>query len=211
MKIDFGVNLFDFGTMDVGVAIKLPEISATLTAKHDEQGACSHEAGASKTGIELDSTVNIEVDLDMDAKLGNKGPSWLKTLFSDSMPLYSHCYPLNIPGNLSTSNATRISTLPSTAPLSVSAYPSGGSAFPTSLSGLRRRWALNSSSVHSLPTGHPARTGPQTTSSSPGENPSSGTLSSLGKELIGELDGFFRPSEFVAVVSRNPDLVKTQS
>lgn len=34
LTIDFGVDLLDFGAMDVGLAFKLPEVGATLTAKY---------------------------------------------------------------------------------------------------------------------------------------------------------------------------------
>ncbi|KAF6235168.1 hypothetical protein HO173_006797 [Letharia columbiana] len=187
LGINFGVDLFKLGAVTVTVTVKLPEISTTLTANYDKLGACSQGVGASKTGIEIDSRVSIEVDLDMDAKLLDKGPSWSKTLFSDSKHLYSHCYPLNIPELLPEQNVTRVPTLPS-AP-SVSAFSSGVPAPASPTWELERRWAilppgdrwaLRSAWVPSLPTGIPSKSGLQTNSSSSSGRPGSGSSSNNG-------------------------------
>lgn len=99
-KLAFGIELIEIGTFDVALTVKLPEISVTLTAAYDEDGVCG--AGSSRTGIKLDSEVNIEVDLQIDAALGDGNdtsePSWSHTLYAYPIPLGSLCFPLAIPG-----------------------------------------------------------------------------------------------------------------
>ncbi|KAK0508611.1 hypothetical protein JMJ35_008887 [Cladonia borealis] len=100
-ELEFGIELIEIGKFDVGLTVKLPEVSVTLTAAYDQAGVCSQDPGASKTGVQLSSEVDIGVDLQIDASLGGNDsskPSWSKTLFSISKPLFSDCYPLSIPG-----------------------------------------------------------------------------------------------------------------
>ena len=106
-KLAIGIELIEIGNFDVALAIKLPEVSVTLTAAYDEDGVCG--VGSSKTGVKLDSEVEIGVDLEIDAELGDdedtEKPSWSHTLYSYSIPLGSMCFPLDIPGLNSSSTA----------------------------------------------------------------------------------------------------------
>ena len=98
----------------------------------DAAGVCT--GNPSKTGIKLDSSWDIEVDLDITAKFGdNDAPSYSKPLFTLTEPIASQCFPLNIPGlgPASTSQPpSSVSTIASTQSPSVTAShvysPSGG-------------------------------------------------------------------------------------
>ena len=99
-KLAFGIELIEVGNFDVALTVKLPKVSVTLTAAYDEDGVCG--AGSSKTGVKLASEVDIEVDLQIDANLGDDestaNASWSSTLYAYQMPLESLCFPLDIPG-----------------------------------------------------------------------------------------------------------------
>ncbi len=118
-KLAFGIELIKIGNVDVALTVKLPEVSATLTAAYDEGGVCG--AGSSKTGVKLDSEVDIGVNLQIDASLGEDTtkPSWSHTLYTYPIPLDSMCFPLDIPGLNSSSSATSVPPLPSSASQSI--------------------------------------------------------------------------------------------
>ncbi|KAL8699978.1 MAG: hypothetical protein Q9201_005702 [Fulgogasparrea decipioides] len=99
-KIAFGIELTKVGNVDVAVTMKLPEISSTLSADYDPKGLCSHDAGASKTGVKLENKADESLSLQIDVDLGddNTKPSWSKKLLDFSQPLGSECIPLPIPG-----------------------------------------------------------------------------------------------------------------
>lgn len=99
-KLAFGIELTGVGTFDVAMVLKLPQVSATLSAAYNESGLCAQTPGSSKTGVQLTSVLAIEVDLNVDATLGsNKQPTFTKRLWSLlNLPLFSKCFPLNIPG-----------------------------------------------------------------------------------------------------------------
>ena len=78
----------------------------------DQGGVCS--GSSSDTGVKLDSTLDIEVDLGIEGTIDDlASKSWSKALFSTTEPLFSTCFPLSIPG-LGPSNtvATTLPTLP---------------------------------------------------------------------------------------------------
>lgn len=80
----------------------------------DQGGVCS--GSSSETGVKLDSTLDIEVDLGIEGAIDDlASKSWSKALFSTTEPLFSTCFPLSIPG-LGPSNtvATTLPTLPPT-------------------------------------------------------------------------------------------------
>ena len=134
-KLALGVELIEIGNFDVALTVKLPEVSVTLTAAYDEDGLC--EAGSSKTGVRLDSEVDIAVDLEIDAELGDdeetEKPSWSHTLYSYPIPLGSLCFPLDIPGlNLSSSATVSVPSLH--ASTSQSAGSTGGISGSVTLS-----------------------------------------------------------------------------
>ena len=103
-KLVLGIDLDEIGHLDVAFPVKIPELSATLTATlsksqlsvpsresltlilADETGpACPDSSSTSKTGVKLDSTAKVEVDLELDANLGddniNSKPTWSHALW----------------------------------------------------------------------------------------------------------------------------------
>ena len=100
-KLSFDIELTKIARFDVHVNVKLPEVSATFTAGFgeyldlpernnsitdrctlDENGKCSQEVGALKTGVELTSDITVEVDMGVDANIGlDKTPTFNKKLF----------------------------------------------------------------------------------------------------------------------------------
>lgn len=96
-KLSFGVSLVKIGTADVDISVKLPEVDVTLTAAYNPAGVCT--GSNSVTGVSVASSYGIEVDLDIDAKLGTlTSPTWTKKLFNITEPIASQCFPINIPG-----------------------------------------------------------------------------------------------------------------
>ncbi|KAI4278080.1 MAG: hypothetical protein L6R38_005321, partial [Xanthoria sp. 2 TBL-2021] len=69
-KLSFGVDITKVGHLEIALGVKSPVISATLTGGYNKTGLCSNEAGASKTGVQLSSQVALEVNLELDAQLG---------------------------------------------------------------------------------------------------------------------------------------------
>ncbi len=86
----------------------------------DKDGACSNDIGASKTGVTVGTEASIEVDLEIDGKVGmgirsdDEKPLFSTQLYTTSMPLPSTCLPMNIPGLASSPNATTGTSLPAT-------------------------------------------------------------------------------------------------
>ena len=78
----------------------------------DQDGVCS--GSSSNTGVKLNSTLDIEVDLDIEGTIDDlASKSWSKTLFSTTEPLFSTCFPVSIPGlGPSSTVATSLPTLP---------------------------------------------------------------------------------------------------
>ena len=153
-KLSFGVQIIEIGQADVDISVKLPEVDVTLTADYgthlpslgknnpsnilctDAAGVCT--GNPSKTGIKLDSTLDIEVDLDLTAKFGdNDAPSYSKPLFTFTEPIASQCFPLNIPGlgpastSLPPSPVTTIASTQAPSTTASRVYtPSGASVVP---------------------------------------------------------------------------------
>ncbi len=97
-KLAFGISLLNIGTADVDISLKLPEVDATLSAAYNPAGVCT--GSTSVTGVKVESSYDVEVDLDIDAKLGVlTSPTWTKKLFNiTNHPIASQCFPLSIPG-----------------------------------------------------------------------------------------------------------------
>ena len=96
-KLSFGIELIGVAKFEADFTVKLPEISAALTASYNPAGVCT--AGGSKTGVNLTSNVSIEVDFNLDAALGSASHKLYSTkLWGTSYPLAAKCYPLDIPG-----------------------------------------------------------------------------------------------------------------
>ena len=116
------------GKADVGLLLKLPEVSVTLAAKYDKAGVCSQNAGSSKTGVKLSSDVSITVSAEVELKVGEDedehSSSWSKDLYNWTHPLGPLCYPLDIPGFGSKPSATQVPTISSPGSSS-STTPSG--------------------------------------------------------------------------------------
>ena len=97
-KLFFGIDLLGIGKADIALLVRLPEISATFGPKYDATGLCSHEAGASKTGVQLSSQIKIAVIGEAEASFLGHGSDWSKELIGWSHPLADACIPLKIPG-----------------------------------------------------------------------------------------------------------------
>ena len=96
-KLLFGIELIGVAKFEADFTVKLPEISAALTASYNPAGVCT--AGGSKTGVNLTSNVGISVDFNLDAGLGSANHKLYSTkLWGTSYPLAAKCYPLDIPG-----------------------------------------------------------------------------------------------------------------
>ena len=166
-KLAFGIELTGVGTFDVAMVLKLPQVSATLTAAYNETGLCTQTPGSSKTGVKLTSVLSIEVDLNVDATLGsNKKPNFVKKLVSLlNLPLFSNCFPLAIPG-LGPVGSTTKSTLPtptttaSLTSLTKKPKPTGSVSVPT-VSPIPSSWWTGPSS-YTGPTTFPPGTWTQT-------------------------------------------------
>lgn len=96
-KLTFGIEMVKIGTAEVGLSVKLPEVDVTLSAAYNKAGVCS--GSPSTTGVSIESSYQIGVDLDITAELGSSAaPSWSKNLFGITEPIGKKCFPLNIPG-----------------------------------------------------------------------------------------------------------------
>ncbi|KAG8530110.1 uncharacterized protein KY384_005592 [Bacidia gigantensis] len=114
-KISFGIDLTKVGKAEVGVAMKLPELSATVTTKYKPGGACPDDKKKTETGVDLALQAVISVDAEVDAAWGEdadtKLPKWSKSLWNKPFDVPWHpCFPFNIPelkpGGGDTSSAT---------------------------------------------------------------------------------------------------------
>ena len=98
-KISFGLTVVDVAKFEVGLSLKLPQISATFGAEYDPKGVCTQGPGASKTGLKLSSQAAISLGLGITEGIGPVSKTiWSKTLWQIAKPLYSHCWPISIPG-----------------------------------------------------------------------------------------------------------------
>ena len=97
-KLFFGIEVIGAAKADVSLAIRLPEVSASFTPKFDEEGACRHIAGASKTGVDIDSHVKISLVAGAEASFLQWGKDWSKELLGYSWPIFDTCMPVSLPG-----------------------------------------------------------------------------------------------------------------
>ncbi|MCJ1469640.1 hypothetical protein MMC07_008276, partial [Pseudocyphellaria aurata] len=97
-KLAFGIDVVNVGRVEVAVSMNLPEIAAKLTGEYNVDGVCG--SGSSKTGVKLDSTVAVAVNLDIKYALGKADdtPAYSQKLWGVEKPLFSKCYLLAIPG-----------------------------------------------------------------------------------------------------------------
>lgn len=116
-KLSFGLDIIEIAKLEADFSIKLPQVSATLTGAYNPAGLCT--PGGSKTGVNLTSSVGIEVDFGFDAGIGSANHNFNKKLFGIDHDLGSKCFPVNIPGlGPATTSAIAPSTVvaPPTAP-----------------------------------------------------------------------------------------------
>ena len=137
---------------------------------------CSHDAGASRTGVKFSSEANFAVDLQIDASLGSseKKPAWSKELFQKSEPLLSKCFPISIPGldkssktmttSTSTNSVVGTSSLYTGVPSSLVASALGTAPIPTAVGNSSSYIGAPSSLVASAPGTAPMPTAVGTSS-----------------------------------------------
>ena len=164
LKVSFGIEVVKIGHVDTAIVLQVPKVTAqlntglgssfhngppsshnrlTTTLHTDPSGFCAKTADASSTGVKLDSKVDVDVSVNLDAGLGSNknNPLFEKTLFVRSPPLFyftqipnliikqtvsqpllALCIPLPIPG-LSAVSPQGIApvapdpTVPSTTPI----------------------------------------------------------------------------------------------
>lgn len=125
-RLSFGIEVHNIAKYDVDITMQIPQVKATLTGAYKEDGLCA--PGKETTGVQLTSDIGIEADLNINAKLGKdedtSAPSYSRKLFGVKHPLYSHCFPLQIPG-LGPQHTSK--TAPGAVPVST------GTAVPTTL------------------------------------------------------------------------------
>ena len=115
-KLSFGIEVHDVLNVGVDLIVKIPSVDATLSGGYKAGGLCG--PGTATTGVQLSSDIGLEVDLNIDAATGHDEedakPAFSTKLFGITKPLFSKCFPLQIPGlgPLSTSKS-----VPSTVPL----------------------------------------------------------------------------------------------
>ena len=101
-SLDFALELINIGKAKLGLALDLPEVSSTLSAKYAAGGVCPSDAKKTTTGIESKSDVKLAVTVDADANFDIAGgvglPSWSKELWSKVFPLPGACWPILIQG-----------------------------------------------------------------------------------------------------------------
>lgn len=95
-KLSFGLDITGIAKFDAGFAVKLPEVTATLTGGFNSAGLCA--PGASKTGVNITSSIGVEVDFDLNADLLGHKHDFTKKLFGINHPLVDKCIPVAIPG-----------------------------------------------------------------------------------------------------------------
>lgn len=95
-KLSFGIELSGIAKFDAAFGIKLPEVTATLAGTYNPAGLCA--PGSSKTGVNLSSSIGMEVDFDLDADLGGLKHNFTQKLFGTNYPLLAKCFPVSIPG-----------------------------------------------------------------------------------------------------------------
>ena len=97
-KLFFGIEIFSAAKADVTLALRLPEVSATFTPKFDNNGACEHRAGASKTAVDITSEIKLALIAGAEASLLKLGTDYSKELLSYSWPILDKCVPISLPG-----------------------------------------------------------------------------------------------------------------
>ncbi|KAI9848432.1 MAG: hypothetical protein M1837_000227 [Sclerophora amabilis] len=97
-KLTFGIDILKVGKIEAGLMIKVPEVALTLAATFNDTGVCTKEKGASRTGVELTSTVAVQVDIEVTAELGPISPNFTKKLWGILHPFFKKCIPIEIPG-----------------------------------------------------------------------------------------------------------------
>ncbi|KAL9045926.1 MAG: hypothetical protein Q9214_001116 [Letrouitia sp. 1 TL-2023] len=126
-KLTFGIEVVEVGKLDVEVVVKLPQVSTTLTAAFNESGVCPGDR--STTGAKLSSDVGLFVDLNLNADLGDDDNQPSKTfhLFNTTHPLFSKCFPIQIPGL--GPKSTAVVSVPST--IALPSVSGGATSMPT--------------------------------------------------------------------------------
>ncbi|KAI4263395.1 MAG: hypothetical protein L6R42_001455 [Xanthoria sp. 1 TBL-2021] len=103
-KLSFEVDITKVGHLGIALGVKSPVISANLTGGYDQNGFCSNEAGAFKTGVKLSSQVALEVNLELTAQLGEDAKKAASVGLTTPPPAdpgkYSTTNPGSVPINL---------------------------------------------------------------------------------------------------------------
>ncbi|KAL6719404.1 hypothetical protein ACLMJK_003643 [Lecanora helva] len=76
IELKFGLKLKEVGDISVGIPLTLPSLTFTPSFKYDESGACSHDEGASKTGINFLTQIGMQVDARAGAQLKHIPKKW---------------------------------------------------------------------------------------------------------------------------------------
>jgi len=135
-KLSFGLEITGIAKFDAAFAVKLPEVTATLTGGFNSAGLCA--PGASKTGVNVSSSIGVEVDFDLNADLGGFKHDFTQKLFGTTHSLGAKCIPVSIPGlglPHPVANAPPAIALPSGTVVPTVGTTSVGTAVPISTDG----------------------------------------------------------------------------
>ncbi|KAI9802720.1 MAG: hypothetical protein M1825_002742 [Sarcosagium campestre] len=173
-KLKFGLEVLELGKLDVFLAMKLPEVTASLEGIFDRAGACEQTPGAADFGARISSSINVDLSVGVDASISDTSkPLVDKSLFSESFPLLDKCFPFG--GDTSDPSPSPSPSSSSTPAISVQTASPTPTPTPSGLSSLSLSAVTSETVSSSSPSSSPAST-PQTVLPTPVESLSSSLL-----------------------------------
>ena len=107
-KLTFGIDIAGVGEVGLGLELRIPSVSSSLTATLNEQGACSQDVGASQTGVRVANKIGSSLKAVIDASIISNQPSAAITLFEAERPLSDQCFAIDTGLNVATKSAARL-------------------------------------------------------------------------------------------------------
>jgi hypothetical protein len=94
-KLNFGIDISGVGEVGLGLELRIPSVSSSLTATLNEKGACSQTVGASQTGVRVVNKIGTSLKAVIDASIISKEPLAAITLFQAERDLSNQCFPID--------------------------------------------------------------------------------------------------------------------